>query len=162
MLDLVQPLLTQFMTVALATGNNESCTGTSADGTYYGKINAYSSFSGVSLVGSYDTGGTGGLPTINETVSNISVANRGWVRNTQELQAGYSALNVTLTGGTGNADLYLRLGANSTKRKFDCSSVTSNNEETCTINNPAAGTWHIDVRGSANSSGMTLSWQALE
>lgn len=145
-----------------ATGNNETCTGTATDGTYYGKINAYSSFSGLSLLGSYDEGGTGGLPTVNETLTNLAVAKRGWSRHTQELQAGYSALNVTLTGGSGNGDLFLRLGANSTKRKYDCRSNGSNNEETCTINNPAAGTWHIDINGASAASGMTLSWQAVE
>lgn len=147
-----------------ASGNNESCTGTATDGTYYGKIKAYSGFSGLNLVGSYDEdgGGTGGLPTVNETINNISLARRDWSRHTQELQAGYSALNVTLTGGSGNADLYVRFGANSTKRKYDCRSNASNNEETCTINNPQAGTWHIDVYGTANASGVTLSWQGVE
>ncbi len=34
-------------------GNNESCAGTSNNGTYYVLLNGYSAFSGVSLVGSY-------------------------------------------------------------------------------------------------------------
>lgn len=36
-------------------GNNESCSGSNSGGTYYVRVKAYSSFSGVSLVGSYDT-----------------------------------------------------------------------------------------------------------
>jgi len=147
-----------------ASGNNETCTGTDTDGTYHGKINAYSGFSGLTLIGSYDEdgGGTGGLPTINETLSNLSVSKRGWSRHSQELQAGYSSLTVTLTGGSGNGDLYVRFGSQSTKRNYDCLSNSNNNEEVCTINNPQAGTWHIDVRGITAASGMTLNWQASE
>lgn len=147
-----------------ASGNNESCTGTQTDGTYHGKINAYSGYSGLNLVGSYteDGGGTGGLPIVNETISNLSVAKRGWSRHSQDLQAGYSQLQVTLTGGSGNADLYVRFGAQSSKRNFDCLSDNANNAETCTINNPGAGTWHIDVRGITAASGMTLNWQGVE
>ncbi|XOV81157.1 MAG: S8 family serine peptidase [Aestuariibacter sp.] len=37
-------------------GNNESCPGTAANGTYYVMMNGYSSFSGVTLVGSYNDG----------------------------------------------------------------------------------------------------------
>lgn len=36
-----------------ANGNNENCTGTQSGGTYYVRVKAYSSFSGVTLTGSY-------------------------------------------------------------------------------------------------------------
>lgn len=147
-----------------ASGNSESCDVTDADGTYHVRINAYAAFDNVNLTGSYTEGGTPpvGLPVINETRSNLSVAKRGWLRYTQTLQAGYSSLTVTLSGGSGNADLFARLGANSTKRKFDCKSANSGNSEVCTLTNPGAGTWHIDVLGTASASGMTLNWVSAE
>ena len=44
-----------------ADGNNETCTGTQSNGTYYLRVKAYSSFSGVTLTGSYTDGSnTGG------------------------------------------------------------------------------------------------------
>src|SRR5690606_28926484 len=44
-----------------ASGNTDTCNITTAQaGTYYVMINAYSSFSGMSLTGSYSTGGGGG------------------------------------------------------------------------------------------------------
>jgi hypothetical protein len=147
-----------------AGGNNESCTLTDAGGTHHVRAKAYSSFSGVTLVGNYDTdgGGTGGLPVINETRSSISLAKRGWSRHTQVLEAGYSSLTVTTSGGSGNVDLYARLGTQSTKRKFDCSSTNGGNTESCVLNNPGAGTWYIDVYGSSSSSGVTLNWITAE
>lgn len=46
------------------TGNAETCTfATPTAGTYYVRLKAYSSFSGVSLTGSYTTGGGGGAQT---------------------------------------------------------------------------------------------------
>lgn len=147
-----------------ASGNNETCTGSATDGTYYVRLNAYSTFSGVSLVGSYTTdgGGNGDLPVINETRSDVTVARRGWTHFTQTLDAGYSSLTVTTTGGTGNADLYVRHGAQSTKSAFDCRSNTNNNTETCTITNPVAGTWYIDLKGTKAAAGVTVNWQTAE
>ncbi len=148
-----------------ASGNNETCTGTATDGTYHVRVNAYSTFSGVSLVGSYTTdgGGTDPLPVIDETRTNVSVGKRSWTRFTQSLDAGYSSLTVTLSGGTGDANLYLRHGSQSTKRNYDCRSNGNTNSETCTINAPAAGTWYIDVRAEQTAgSGMTLNWQTAQ
>lgn len=148
-----------------ASGNNENCTGTSADGTYHVRLKPYSNFSGVSLEGTFTTdgGGTGGdLPVINETQSNVSVARRGWSRYTQTLEAGYSSFTVTTSGGSGNADLYVRHGSQSTTKNYDCRSNGTSSSETCTITNPAAGTWHIDVRGSKVVSGLTVNWQTAE
>lgn len=99
-------------------------------------------------------------PDINETRSNVSISRRGWAHYTQSLDAGYSSLTVTLSGGSGNADLYVRYGAQSTTKKYDCKSAGSTNTETCTINNPQAGTWYIDVRGTKPVSGLTVNWQA--
>jgi len=144
-----------------AGGNNETCSGTQSNGTYYVRMKAYSSFSGVSLVGSYTEGGSGGgNQVINETLNNISVSRNQWQRYTQDLDAGYSSLTVTISGGSGDADLYVRHGANSTTGSYDCRPYESGNDEVCTINAPAAGTWHIDLRGYSAASGVTLNIQA--
>ena len=44
-------------------GNNESCTGTQSGGTYYVRVKAYSSFSGLTLTGNYTTSGDPTDPT---------------------------------------------------------------------------------------------------
>lgn len=143
-----------------AGGNNESCpmTGTTG-GTYYVRTKAYSTFSGVTLTGSYtEDGGTGPAP-INQTVNNLSVGTNAWVRHSQVLEAGYGSIVVTMSGGTGDADLYVRHGAEATTSAYDCRPYKNGNTETCTINTPAAGTYHIDVRGYSAASGVTLNWK---
>ncbi len=144
-------------------GNVESCTGTSTGGTYYVRIKAYSSFDGVSLTGNYtpaSTGGGGAVQPISETVSNISVARRSWVRYTYALPAGYADLTVAISGGTGDADLYVTQGAQSTSTSYDCRPYKNGNNETCSFTNPAADTWYIDIYGYSAASGVTLTVDA--
>jgi len=142
-----------------AGGNNESCTGSSSGGTYYVRVKAYSTFSGVSLTGSYSEGGSGPTP-IDTTTSNISVGRNSWKRYTVDLGSGYSNLTVTISGGSGDADLYVRQGAQSTTSSYDCRPYKNGNNEECTFNSPASGTWHIDLRGYTAASGVTLRVQA--
>lgn len=140
-------------------GNNETCSGSSSGGVYYVRVKAYSTFSGVNLVGSYTEGGDTNEP-INETISGINVSRGQWANYTQALNAGYTSLVVTMSGGSGDADLYVRHGAKSTTSSYDCRPYKNGNNETCTFNAPAAGTWHIDVRGYSAASGVTVNIQA--
>ena len=140
-------------------GNNESCSG-NGGGTYYVRVKANSTFSGLSLVGSYDDGTDPGTPPIDETYNNVSVAQGAWARYTQDLNGDYSTLTVTITGGSGDADLYVRQGSQPTTSSYDCRPYKWGNEETCTINAPQSGTWHIGLRGYNTASGITLTVQA--
>ncbi|RDX35344.1 peptidase [Kangiella sp. HD9-110m-PIT-SAG06] len=136
-------------------GNNESCSG-SGQGTYYVRVKAYSSFSGLTLVGNYDEDSGPGTPPIDETYSNVSVAQGAWARYTQDLNGDYSSLTVTISGGSGDADLYVRQGSQPTTSSYDCRPYKWGNEETCTISAPQSGTWHIGLRGYNAASGVTL------
>lgn len=51
------------------------------------------------------------------------------------------------TGATGDADLYVRRGKDPTTTLYACRPYLNGNTETCTFNNPTAGTYHIGVRG---------------
>ena len=136
-------------------GNNETCTGSSTGGTYYVRVKAYSTFSGVSLTASYTEAGNGPTP-VDATVSDISVGSGAWARYTLDLGAGYSTMDVSITGGTGDADLYVNFGSQSSTSSYDCRPYKNGNEETCTFNNPQSGIWHIDIRGYTAASGVTL------
>lgn len=57
--------------------------------------------------------------------------------------AGADSLVVTMAGGSGDVDLYLRLGGVPTTSTFACRSWNSGNNEYCKISNPAAGTWFL-------------------
>lgn len=57
--------------------------------------------------------------------------------------AGATNLTVTITGGSGDVDMYLRPGGVPTTSNNVCASENAGNIETCSIANPAAGTWFI-------------------
>jgi len=97
---------------------------------------------------------------IARTESNISTHFFRPASFKQQLSEGYTSLIVTLSGGSGNADLYVKQEGKSLFTKSDCISNTSGNIETCVIENPKAGIWNIDVRSYGSTSGVTLNIQA--
>lgn len=103
------------------------------------------------------TDGSGGPTSDGFTETGISVSSRQWAYYTIDVPAGASSLEVSTSGGSGNVNLYLRLGANPSNGQWDCRDTGSGNNESCTINNPSAGTWHIGLKATRNgASGVTL------
>jgi uncharacterized protein YkwD len=70
--------------------------------------------------------------------------------------AGARDLVVHTSGGTGNADLYLRLAEPPTPWRRDQASRQVGNEERLTVAAPVAGTYHLMVKGSPTFTGVTL------
>ena len=142
-------------------GNNETCSFASpSEGRYYVMIRGYSAFSGMSLTASYDEdNGGGGAGSINET--NLSASSGNWNYYTIEVPAGMATLDLNITGGSGDADLYVKQGSQVSTSNYDCRPYKWGNEESCSFTNPAAGTWYIGVRAYSAYSGVTLSgsWQ---
>ncbi|PTL76501.1 M4 family metallopeptidase [Vitiosangium sp. GDMCC 1.1324] len=73
-----------------------------------------------------------------------------------DVPAGQTSLTFTLSGGTGDADLYVRFGAVPETSKYDCRPYLSGNNETCTITNIQAGRYYVMVHAYADYSGVTL------
>ena len=148
-----------------ASGNSETCSiGSAQAGTYYVMINAYSSVSGMSLTGSYTAGGGGGGCTASGTVLCSGSTVTGLAASTNnstsvytiDVPAGSSNLTVTMAGGTGDADLYVRLGSAPTTTSYTCRPYKSGNSESCSISAPS-GKYYISVRAYATFSGVSLS-----
>ena len=63
--------------------------------------------------------------------------------------AGATKLTVTFTGGTGDGDIYVQKGAPPDDSQFPppggCASGAGGNAESCSVDNPAKGTWYIFV-----------------
>ncbi|MEO6137846.1 MAG: PPC domain-containing protein [Luteimonas sp.] len=146
-------------------GNGETCNiATAQAGTYYINVKAYATFSGVSLTGSYSTGGGGGGGGCGGTVlcSGTAVAlpskATGGVSSNYTLvvPSGKTSAVVTISGGTGDADLYVKLGSAPTTSSYTCRPYLTGNNETCTFNTPTAGTYYINVRAYAAYSGVSL------
>lgn len=64
-----------------------------------------------------------------------------------DVPAGATALNFKLTGGTGDADLYVRAGSKPTLSAYDCRPYEANSNETCTFATPQTTTYHVLING---------------
>jgi serine protease len=94
---------------------------------------------------------TNGVP-----VSNLSGATGSERRFTLVVPTGARNLSIAISGGSGDADLYIRLGSPPTTTVFDCRPFLGGNNETCTASVPTPGTYHILIRGFSAYSGVTL------
>ena len=126
-----------------------TCTGCGA-----GIVDAAAAVDAISGGGGNDGGGGGQAPSID--ISNISGTTNQWQQTTLEVPAGQSELTVQISGGSGDADLYVRRGANPTTTVYDCRPYLDGNNEVCTFENPQEGTWFIRLRGFRNYSGVRL------
>ena len=145
-------------------GNSEECSiDNPTAGTYHVMLRGYSAYSGVSLVGNITGGSTGGGSTTPEagggTVSDVTATTGNWKHYTLDVPAGMSTFTVTTSGGTGDADLFVKFGSQPTASSYDCRPYKNGNAETCTFSNPQAGTWHLSVNAYRTFSGLTLSGQ---
>ena len=155
-----KPTLTTFDCNSTTSTSTENCAISNVQaGTYYVMVEAWNQISGISLTGSFD-GGNGGPTPINRTESNLSVSQNGWTRFSQDLGAGYSSLDVSIAGGSGDADLYVNFGSPSSTSSYQCRPYKNGNNESCSIANPQAGTWYVDLRGYSAASGVTLTISA--
>jgi Zn-dependent metalloprotease len=151
-------------------GNAETCTfATPSAGTYYVRLKAYSTFSGVSLVGSYSTGGGGGGQTYTNT-TDYTISDNATVESP-----------ITVSGRTGNAGTAVPVAVNIVHTYIgdlkvdlvapDGSIYTLHNRsggsadninQTYTVNlssEPLNGTWKLRVNDNANAdTGYINSW----
>ena len=110
-----------------------------------------------------DAANGGGNPNPGGTVLNNGVPITGLsgaASSTQfftvQVPAGASNLVIASSGGTGDADMYVRAGSQPTTSTYDCRPYKTGNNETCSFSSPTAGTYHIMVRGYSTFSGVTL------
>lgn len=88
----------------------------------------------------------------------LAGSRRQWQFFTFEVPGSVSAsdlLEVSISGGTGDADLYVRFDANPTTNAYDCRPYVNGNNEECTLA-AKAGIWHIGLYAYRNYSGVSL------
>ncbi|MCG7562408.1 MULTISPECIES: S8 family serine peptidase [Pseudoalteromonas] len=154
-----QPSQSSYACRPYKNGNNESCEFSNpAAGDWYVMLHGYSQYSGATLTGTFgDASGCGanclqnGVP-----VTGLSGGTNTDTRYTIEVPANVT-LNVSISGGSGDADLYVRKGTQPTTNNYDCRPYLSGNTESCSLSSGAdGGTYHIMVRGYSSYSGLTL------
>jgi endonuclease I len=69
---------------------------------------------------------------------------------------GATDLAIVISGGTGDADLYVRLGQAPTTTGYDCRPYVSGNNENCNFATPQAGIYYIQLSGYSSYTGLTL------
>lgn len=155
-----QPTTSNYDCRPYRTGNTETCSISNVQaGTYHVMVSAYSSFSNLNLTGSFTEASSGGGDSASAT--DLSGATGSWTHYYVDLPAGMTALNVTMSGGSGDADLYVRKGTQPTTSSYDCRPYRSGNNENCSIENPDSGRWYISLQGYQAYSGVDLlvEWQ---
>ncbi len=141
-------------------GNAESCTFASPSvGTYHVRVKSYSAFSGLSVLADYDTGGGGGGGSELDKgvpVTGLGASTGNDVVYTMVVPSGASDLVFTSSGGSGDADMYVKFGSAPTDSSYDCRPYKSGNAESCTYASPAAGTYYVRLRAYSTFSGVSL------
>lgn len=106
-------------------------------------------------------GGGGGGPDPSVLANGVPVTGLSGstgteLRYTIVVPPGASNLRIAISGGSGDADLYVRIGSPPTTSTYDCRPFRSGNNEACTASVPPANTYHIMVRGFTAFSGVSL------
>ncbi|MBA3499928.1 MAG: pre-peptidase C-terminal domain-containing protein, partial [Deltaproteobacteria bacterium] len=136
-------------------GNTESVSIASPQAArYFVMLRGYSAFSGVTLVATVTTGGGGG--GYEETKPNLAATKGNSKQFTLAVPAGATNLKFSITGGTGDADLYIKRGSAPTTTSYDYRPYLNGNEENVNVAMPQSGTWYIMVRAYATYSNVTL------
>ncbi len=75
---------------------------------------------------------------------------------TISVPAGKTSVVFNTSGGSGDGDLYVKLGSAPTTSSYGCRKDGPTNTETCTFNSPTAGTYYVNVYAYAGFSGLSL------
>jgi len=157
-LSVNKPTLTSYSCRPYLNGNSETCAFVNpAAGTWWAMLNAYSNYSGVTLTGKYASGPPVGDPLLTNGIPKTGLAGASGTKSYWRIKtpAG-KTLTVKISGGTGDADLYVRFGSRPTTSTFACRPYLNGNNETCTVTNTLAGDYYVMIRGYAAYSGVSL------
>ena len=154
-----QPTMTAWDYRPYMGGNNETVIVDNPQaGTWYVMLRGYSSYSGVTLVSDYSGGAGGTVTTLQDEVPVTGLSGAQGSEAFYELVVppGQTQLVLQTSGGSGDADLYVRFGAQPTLSAWDFRPYMGGNNETVIVDNPQPETWHVMLRGYHSYSGVTL------
>jgi Zn-dependent metalloprotease len=89
-------------------------------------------------------------------VTGLSLATNATVAYTIVIPAGAKNLTFKTSGGTGDADIYVKFGTAPTTTTYDAKSVGGTNAENITVAAPKAGTYHLLLKAYTAFRGATL------
>ncbi|WP_196137812.1 S8 family serine peptidase [Aliikangiella sp. G2MR2-5] len=89
-------------------------------------------------------------------VDNLSGGSGDELEYKMDVPSGASNLVFEMSGGSGDADLYVKFGSKPTGSDYDCRPYSSGNNENCSFATPQTGTYYVMVRGYSSFSGVSL------
>lgn len=101
-------------------------------------------------------GGGGNVLQNGVAATGLSASTGSDVVYTMTVPAGASGLSFAISGGSGDADLYVKFGSTPTDSSYDCRPYKSGNAESCAISNVQAGTYYVRVKAYSSYSGVSL------
>ncbi|NII11575.1 M4 family metallopeptidase [Oleiagrimonas sp. C23AA] len=149
-----------------ATFNSGACgVEDAADDLGYASSDVSAAFSVVGVTCPSSGGGGGGGGGSSQLENGVPATGLSGSSGTQlyytvQVPAGASNLVIAESGGSGDADLYVKFGSQPTTSSYDCRPYKSGNNESCSFASPQAGTYYVMLRGYSSFSGVSLqaSW----
>jgi leucyl aminopeptidase len=99
---------------------------------------------------------SGGTLANGVPVTNLAATTGNELAYTLAVPANSSNLKFATSGGTGNADLYVRFGAAPSDSIYDCRPYRAGNLESCSFATPQSGTWYVRLKARTGFSGVKL------
>lgn len=144
---------------ANSTFNTGSCgVASAATDLGYSATDVATAFTGVGVTCSTGGGGGGTGTALQNGVAKTGLSGSSGTElsYTVVVAAGATNLKIVTSGGTGDADLYVKFGSAPTTSSYNCRPYVSGNAETCTFATTQAGTYYVKVRGYSSFSGVSL------
>jgi serine protease len=157
----VKPTVNSYQCRPYRTGNNESCDFTNpAAGKWYVMVQGYAAYSNANLMADYSVGGGTSCSGSDCLVNGVP---RTGLTGTSSSQTFYKVvvpanktLTVAMSGGNGDADLYVKAGSQPSTSSFDCRPYKNGNNETCSLTPTVETTYHVMMLGYTSYSGISL------
>ncbi len=89
-------------------------------------------------------------------VTGLAATTGNKLNYTMVVPAGATSLKFVMSGGTGDADLYVKFGSAPTLTSYDCRPYITGNNESCPITTAQAGTYYVMINSYATFSGVQL------
>ena len=103
-------------------------------------------------------GGGGSVTVLTNGVAQTSqsASTGAWKHFKITVPSGQTKLEIIQSGGTGDADLYVKRGSQPTSSSYDYRPYLNGNNETVTVTNPVAGDWYISIYAYSTYSGLSI------
>ena len=121
----------------------------------------YGAAAAASVNAAWDAVGVAGpAPTVSLTngvaVTGLSGSTGSWRHYKIAVPASQTSLAIVQSGGTGDADLYVKRGSQPSLSSYDYRPYLSGNNETVNVTNPVAGDWYISIYGYSSYASLSI------